>query len=136
MLKFRTGFRDQRIQLAGLEVGLNLLIPHAGVEFEEPRPELRQIFGGEIGNPLFKLLNFTHRTPPLISHIVHQSGGFAQRLLCGNACDFYLLERLYNWSWVSSSYPGFEFHVRRKALVKASIQWFLAHKFTFLPAAL
>ena len=45
LLKLVTGFRDQRIQFSYLEICLDLLIPDAFIELENPGTKLCQILG-------------------------------------------------------------------------------------------
>jgi hypothetical protein len=45
LFKLSSRLLNERIQLSGLEIRLDLLIPHTRVELKEPGPKLRQILG-------------------------------------------------------------------------------------------
>jgi hypothetical protein len=50
----------QAVETACLGVGLDLLVPHIGVEFGEPLGELGNLGPGEAGDVLFDFLELGH----------------------------------------------------------------------------
>jgi len=53
-------FRHKFIQLTGLGIGSDLLVPQLGVKFHEPLAKFFQLFGGKLLNTFFKFLKFAH----------------------------------------------------------------------------
>src|SRR5438445_13690046 len=58
------------IEFSGLRIGLDLTIPRARVEFDEPASKLRQFLGRQAFNLLFELFDFSHRLVPDLRKMV------------------------------------------------------------------
>lgn len=60
LFKLGSRLRNDRIQLSGLKVRLDLFIPHARIELKEPGSKLSQILGRKICYRFLKLFNLTY----------------------------------------------------------------------------
>ncbi len=87
--ELRQSFRDKPIKFSGLQISLNLPIPHLRVKLKEPSAKFGEIFRRKLFNPFFELFYFAHcLRPRFLAHFdctpTRGASGFSNNRLAPN----------------------------------------------------